>query len=121
MITLSTVAKKLHHRIRLNRGFRSDLQWWSLFISRWNGISMMASVTRLPPAATITSDASGGWGCGAFSSSGAWFQFIWPALWTEIHITVKELLPIVIACAIWGISCAGRRYDAVVTMQRWSP
>ncbi len=27
MIQLSTVAKKLHHCIRLNKGFRSDLEW----------------------------------------------------------------------------------------------
>ena len=32
MISLSTVAKELHHRIRLNRGFQSDLYWWATFI-----------------------------------------------------------------------------------------
>ncbi len=38
MIQLSTVAKKLHHRIRLNKGFRSDLEWWVLFFTEveWN-------------------------------------------------------------------------------------
>ena len=28
-----------------------------------------------------TSDASGHWGCGAFSSTGTWFQFRWPPAW----------------------------------------
>ena len=29
MIELSTVAKENHYYIRLNRGLRSDLQWWA--------------------------------------------------------------------------------------------
>ena len=70
MITLSTVAKELHHRIRLNRGFRSDLQWWASFLPSWNGVSMMSGVVPACPTASITSDASGSWGCGAFSSAG---------------------------------------------------
>ncbi len=32
MITLSTSAKEMHHHIRLNKGFRSDLQWWACFL-----------------------------------------------------------------------------------------
>ena len=52
--------------------------------------------------ATITSDASGSWGGGAFNSQGEWFQFRWPDLWAPFHITEKELLPIVISMAMWG-------------------
>ena len=32
----------------------------------------------------------------------AWFQIIWPESWSAIHITVKELVPIGVACVIWG-------------------
>ncbi len=39
---------------------------------------------------TITSDASGNWGCGAFEVK------------KDVRITVKELLPVVMAVAIWG-------------------
>ena len=92
MITLSTVAKELHHKIRLNRGFRSDLQWWASFLPSWNGVSMMSGVVPAHPTASITSDTSGSWGCGAFSSAGDWFQLKWPEPWSEVHITVKELL-----------------------------
>ncbi len=102
MIDLSTVAKEPHHRLRLNREFRSDQQWWALFLADWNGISMMSSISHAPPTATVTSDASCGWGCGAFSSSGNWFQFAWPQVWLSVHITVKELLPVIMACALWG-------------------
>lgn len=105
MIDLSTVAKEPHHWIRLTKAFKSDLQWWALFLEDWNGIGLFSSVTsrNSPPSATLTTDASGSWGCGAYASSGHWFQYQWPAgTWEGVHITVKELLPIVIACAVWG-------------------
>lgn len=41
-------------------------------------------------------------GCGAFSSAGEWFQIEWLEKWKEFHITVKELLPIVMGVALWG-------------------
>ena len=63
---------------------------------------MLDSVVHKTPSATLTSDASGRWGCGTFSSSGAWFHFRWPPAWEAIDITVKELLPIVVACAVCG-------------------
>ena len=50
----------------------------------------------------LTSDASGSWGCGAFTSTGQWFQLALPDSWQEVHITMKELLPIVLAAATWG-------------------
>ena len=39
------------------------------------------------------SDASGSWGCDAFTSAGEWFQLELPSSWDGIHITIKELLP----------------------------
>ena len=102
MINTSTYVKELYHHIRLNREFRSDLRWWSLFLADWNGTRIMSSRSKLRPDFTLTSDASGSWGCGAFTSLHEWFQFTWPPSWAGIHITVKELLPIVMACAVWG-------------------
>lgn len=63
---------------------------------------MFGNIICDEPHATITSDASGSWGCGAFSDTGAWFQFQWPKSWLDIPITPKELLPIVVTCAVWG-------------------
>ena len=68
----------------------------------------MSSVCRTQPMTTVTSDASGGWGCVAFSSDGQWFQCRWPGSWDSVHITVKELLPIVVAIALWGHEWQGR-------------
>ena len=45
MIDLATTANKLHHHIRLNRGFQSDLLWWSSFLNKWNGVGMLPTVT----------------------------------------------------------------------------
>ena len=108
MFDLAQVAKELHHHIRLSASFRSDLEWWAMFLSDWNGVSMMVSLGRVSPEVTITSDASGKMDCGAISSLGKWFQGLWHGVWQDVHITVKELLPIVIACAVWGLECQGK-------------
>ena len=57
MIELASVAKELHHHIRLTASFRSDLQWWATFLSRWNGVGMMAANVQSRPGAVVTSDA----------------------------------------------------------------
>ena len=36
MIDLASVAKELHQFVRLNKGFRSDLESWALFLHVWN-------------------------------------------------------------------------------------
>ena len=92
-IDCQSQAGRPDHFIRLNRQFHSDLLWWHTFLSHWNGVSTL----RLPvPSSIVTSDASGNWGCGAFSGS-QWFQLAWPDCWAEVHITAKELVPIVLA------------------------
>ena len=41
MIDLAKKVKHLHHWVKLNREFRSDVLWWLNFLPTWNGISMM--------------------------------------------------------------------------------
>ena len=38
------VAKKMHHHVRLNQSFRSDLAWWEVFLVTWNGVSLLKEV-----------------------------------------------------------------------------
>ena len=103
IIELSKVVNELHHFVRLNREFRSDLHWWKLFISRWNGVSFLMPAHVASPSTSIYSDASGSWGFGAWcDSSLQWFQGSWPPNWQKQAITAKELLPIAIAAAVWG-------------------
>jgi len=54
------------------------------------------------PSVTVTSDASGSWGCGAVTSDGQWLQLQWPQSWGDVHIAAKEMVPVVIALALWG-------------------
>ena len=90
MIDLATTAKELHHHIRLNLSFRSDLLWWTTFLQEWNGVGMLSTITHLPPNQHITSDASGSWGCAAFWDT-YWFALPWEGAWEKVHITMKEL------------------------------
>lgn len=91
--------------IRLNSGFRSDLAWWQSFINRWNGISFLPTPSQLPTL-EMASDASGSWGCGAWHID-KWFQIQWDSCTAPLSITVKELIPIIIAGAVWGHAWSG--------------
>ena len=88
------------HPIRLNRAFRSDFAWWRLFAAEWNGVSFLPPTIRLPRH-QLASDASGSWGCGAYYGS-HWFQLCWDRRSEGLPIMAKELLPIVLACTVWG-------------------
>ena len=101
MINLASSFKLLDHPVRLNTEFKSDLMWWHLFLNKWNGVSCLHIHTRRPPDLEFYTDASGAWGCGAFCHP-QWLQLQWPESWHDYSITIKELLPIVLAVAIWG-------------------
>ena len=95
---------KAYHVTRLEEGFRADILWWCSYIESWNGISIFPSSVKGP---SLFFDASGSWGAGAFISlDHTWFQFKWPDLWASTNIAAKELVPIVIAIALWGHRCA---------------
>ena len=103
---LIDLLKSSNHRrgnvfIRLNKEAKSDIMWWHCFIDQWNGLSMMTDERKAHPEVILTSDASGTWGCGAFWHT-SWFQFKWTETFNGLHITIKELLPIVFAAATWG-------------------
>ena len=98
LIDLSTSVKELHHRIHVRNPAISDIQWWLVFLERWNGCSF------IPPAApsqSFVSDTSGNWGCGACWCH-SWLQLQWPNCWRSVNIAIKELVPIVLAVAVWG-------------------
>ena len=109
-IPLLSVAKQPHHHIRLNKEFRSDLYWWKTFASHWNGTHLI--IHSQSPETTVTSDASGLWGCGAWhKQTGSNFP-AWDDATVKLHIAVKELLPIVISSAIWGDRWKGHKVQA---------
>jgi hypothetical protein len=112
LIDLSMVAKRPDHYVRLSKEAESDIEWWFQFSADWNGVAVMRESKEARASISLTSDASGGWGCGAYCGS-QWFMLQWAGPISNSHITVKELVPIVIAAAIWGRDWQGR------TIQCW--
>ncbi len=98
---------------------RSDIEWWRAFAATWNGrsICLLSQVSDY----SVISDASGYWGCGAFFEH-RWFQLQWLDQGTrEAHITVKELIPVVVGAAVWGHHWVGKvvtvRSDNMATVE----
>ena len=115
LFELKAAMGQARGKIRLNNGFRSDIMWWATFLEPWNGVRMMKDNSQ-QQAASIWTDASGSFGCGAWNpATSEWFQMQWSTGQGQVQsgieeegITLKELLPVVLACAIWGRYWAGQ-------------
>lgn len=107
-LSLLSIAKRRHHHIRLNKEMRSDLLWWKVFAARWNGASLIIHDTT---KYVLTTDASGHWGCGAWHDT-KWFQLAWNEGSEDLHISAKELIPIIVAAVIWGHTWKGEKVIA---------
>ena len=117
MFELLAGTRLAHHHIRLSKAFRSDLQWWATFLEVWNGVTMMQRGSQCSGQAShhVWTDASGHFGCGAWwPATGSWLQLQWLQAHTkewealrEESILLKELLPVVLACSVWGPSWRG--------------
>jgi hypothetical protein len=75
------------------------MAWWKCFLLTWNGSSFFPP---RDPSCHIYSDASGGFGYGAFVEGLGWLRGQWPKDWVNVDISVKELVPVVVAAALWG-------------------
>ena len=72
LINASKIPRHQTHRVRLNAGCRADVAWWSTFVQQWNGVSLFLD---LAPGLSAILDASGSWGCGAYTiTSHQWFH-----------------------------------------------
>ena len=91
MINLAKGMKELHHRVRLNQGFR---QWWSCFLPQWNGIAMMTSGRLEHCSFTLTQMYQGHGGVVLSRLNGNASK--WNSPWSTVHITIKELVRIVL-------------------------
>ena len=61
------------------------------------------------PDISVYSDALGSWGFGAWCQpSHKWFQGSWPATWSSVNISAKELLLVVLEAATWGSLWSGQ-------------
>ena len=107
LINLSTTVKNMDSFVRLNVAARSDIIWWSMFAAKWNGTSMLTRFDKANPQYIVTSDASGSWGCGAYEGT-KWIQFQWPSTMESSHISVREMIPVVMSAALWGQGWSGK-------------
>ncbi len=109
IIRTMSIPKAGHHLTRLNAQCRADLAWWFTFLASWNEIHV-SLFPGMPRGETVTADASGSWGCGAFGlHTMQWFQCEWPKHWESVNIAVKEMVPFVFAPAVWGHTWRGKR------------
>ena len=96
---LSEMVKQQHSdNIRLNACFHSNVVWWRVFATHWNGCALMLDHDI---KIELTSDASGDWGYGACYDK-RWFHLQWNDGTRGFSTIVKELIPIIIATVIWG-------------------
>lgn len=102
LIDLTTKVNVQHHHIKLSAQARADLNAWHLFLRSFNGCSVFLNNVWLDSdQIKLFSDASGSIGFGAVFGS-KWLCGNWPPLLAPLHITFKELFPIVLCLEIWG-------------------
>ena len=106
MYNAAAKLRELSHYIpgstKTYKDFCSDLWWWHIFIRHWNGLSFFHHSSHNATAdKCIQTDASGSWGCGRCLDT-YWFQHAWSEERTTINIMEKELVPIILSCAVWG-------------------
>lgn len=92
---------------RLNKATKADIAWWYSLLQSWPGVSTHQFLALGQPEIHIFTDASGSWGCGAWAPPN-WIQVQWPSGTDLGSIALKELVPIVLATAVWGPQWAGR-------------
>ena len=103
LFTLLPLVPDPHHHIRLSLSVWADLIWCDALLRNWNGVSLFPPWTPVH----LFSDASGSFGCGSFDPCGARFSVRWPQHWLEVNIATKELVPLVLAAALWGAGWRG--------------
>ena len=70
-------------------------------VSQWNECCLLSTTDN--QSVELTSIASENWGCGAWCGS-KWFQEQWDDCSKHFSISIKELIPIVIAEIAWETS-----------------
>ena len=109
------VARKKSAVMRVSKTIRADVRWWYTFAQDWNGTSLLWSCGKLTIEEEVWTDASGGWGYGAWWKF-QWLSVPWAAALHEVDkgglvedsIAVRELVPVVVAAAIWGQGWRGK-------------
>ena len=95
---------ELHYFVHLTLWERDDLNWWYSLFDQWNGRCLFhfAGFEKAPEV-FVSSDSAANYGFGAIYNN-EWFAGEWPDGTESLSISVKEMIPIVLAAFIWGSS-----------------
>ena len=102
LINLTRGVSAPHHHIRISKEARKDIAAWRIFADSFNGRSLLLEDRWINSKnISLFTDASGSMGYAAVFGP-AWFNGVWPRTWSNYHITIKELYPIVAALEFWS-------------------
>ena len=101
LIDLTRGKARANHRIRITVEARRDMSAWLEFLHSFNGqLSFLPTTWMSSDVLRPITDASG-FAYGAVVGA-SWLQGQFPSSWDSKHISIKELLPIVLAVRRWG-------------------
>ncbi|MES9881299.1 MAG: reverse transcriptase domain-containing protein [Sedimenticola sp.] len=110
LIQLTIGLKKNHHHTRLNNEARADIRAWLEFVSKFNGKNVFLHRRWVDSEyIKLYTDAAGVHGGFAAIFGSKWFVGSFPESLRNESITVKELLPIVLAVEVWGNKLANHK------------
>ncbi|XP_072306544.1 uncharacterized protein [Eucyclogobius newberryi] len=109
LLTLASSVKSLHSVIILSKSVKSELRFWHLLLSNWNGITLFyRDIISAPLDISLFTDAAPSAGFGGYYL-GRWFSAPWPNEFLDfIHKSgpsssaLFEIYPVVIATLLWG-------------------
>lgn len=108
LIDATCNIQKPHYRIRVTNAMREDLQVWVVFLSQYNGVSVMLdSQWTSNDAIQLYTDSAGGKNRGiGIYFQGRYIHEVWPSDWADLgilkDITFLEIFPVFVVLHIWG-------------------
>ena len=108
LIDLTIGGRRPHHRIRLTKETKHDMEVWLKFLREFNGRSFfLDDKWNTSPPLELYTDAAGSKGYGAIFGP-HWFFGSFTDQWQSFNITFLELFPIALSVRIWGSQMANR-------------
>lgn len=107
MIDLASRIKHLHYKVKLNKEFQCDVDWWLAYLPDWNGICMISPSQEDHHVFTDASDQAY-----AGYSAGDWFVNEFTSgtdVERSMSINWREMKALVTAAAVWGPTWHGKR------------
>ena len=99
------------HRVRITAAARADMRWWAAFLPTWNGTSPLLDPRGADGGQPVFFTDSARYGMGAWCAD-RWWAVRWPAGFVgdaAPSMTFLELIPLLVACVVWGDDWRGRR------------